>query len=66
MSRHKQYRHLLLVDVEMQDAPESRQAQDKLLEWIRTYGHTSVEHGFKFKAVGVMTGKRVEPDNGDT
>jgi hypothetical protein len=44
-------RHTLVVEIECHDAQGSHQAEDRLLDWLETYGHTSVSHGFDFLTV---------------
>jgi hypothetical protein len=59
------YRHKLVVEIDCLDAQGQRQAQNRLLRWLETFGHTAVGSGFEFKSVGVMTGKRVERRKGE-
>lgn len=53
------YRHKLVIEIDCLDAQGQRQAQNRVLRWLEIYGHTSPGHGFDFRTVGVMTGKRV-------
>lgn len=52
-------KHVLAVEILCDDALGQRQAQDKLHDWLETFGHTDCSFGFKFVAVGVLTGKRL-------
>ncbi len=53
-------RQNLVVEILCDDALGQRQAQDKLHNWLETFGHTASSHGFQFVTVGVLTGKRLK------
>ncbi|MCK1671042.1 hypothetical protein [Bradyrhizobium sp. 150] len=62
----RQYDNTLVITIRGHLPEGTRQAQNRLLRWLETYGHTSVGHGFDFLSVGVMTGKRVERRDRET
>lgn len=50
----KSRKHILIVEVECFDAQGSREAENRLLRWIETYGHTSTGHGFEFSKMSLV------------
>lgn len=52
-------RHKLIVEIECDDAQGSRQAQDRLIRWIETFGHTAPSFGFDFFNVGRIAGLHI-------
>lgn len=51
------YRHILVVEIECLDRQGSHEAEDRLLRWLETYGHTAPSHGFEFFTVGRIAAK---------
>lgn len=50
-------RHLLAVEIECLDVQGSHDAEDRLIRWIETFGHTALGHGFEFFSVGRVAKK---------
>lgn len=50
--RARGHRHLITIEIETLDRQGTRAAQDRVLRWLETFGHTSPGHGFEFVSVG--------------
>lgn len=62
----KKFNHILTVEIQCTDIQGQRQARDRLLRWIELNRQTTPLHGFKFRRVGVLTGKMVgAPQDGE-
>jgi hypothetical protein len=53
-------RHTLVIEIECHDTQGSHEAEDRLLRWLETFGHTSVGHGFEFFMVGRISRKAMK------
>lgn len=53
-------RHKLVVEIECLDVQGSHAAEDRLLRWLETYGHTAPSHGFEFIDVGRISSRLVK------
>jgi hypothetical protein len=50
-------RHTLVVEIDCFDVQGSREAEDRLLSWLETFGHTAPGHGFNFFTIGRVAAK---------
>ena len=53
-------RRILIVEIECDDTQRSHEAEDRLMRWLETFGHTSGGHGFTFFKVGRIGGKAMK------
>jgi hypothetical protein len=47
------YKHILVLEIKCFDLQEQKKAQDRLIRWLETYGHTAAGHGFEFLTMSV-------------
>jgi len=50
-------RHTLAVEIDCHDVQGSHEAEDRLIRWLETFGHSSVGHVFEFFMVGRISRK---------
>jgi hypothetical protein len=53
-------RHTLVVEIDCDDVQGPREAEDRLLRWLETFGHTAPGHGFEFFTVGRIAAKAMK------
>lgn len=55
MSRSK--RHTLAIEIETDLTEGAHAAEDRLIRWLETFGHTSSSFGFRFFSLGRIAAK---------